>query len=307
MYTKFLKKTFVLLCVISTIITLYLLIYKNQIGRIKVNKNIKVIVCGDSHTQCAINDSLLKHTLNISQNSEPYLATYNVIRTITYTNPQIKTVILGYSYHSLSEVFDEIVYQEKHKVDFYSRYLPILDIESITLIGSHNFTGIIKSFPKSLNFWITLRNLTNSNSINYNNYRFFGEYYSSKKSNCNSKTIKSSINRHYYNGKSVKRFSNIQQKYLLKIIHYCFKNKLKIILLNTPISNKYHEKIPNKFKKKYYYTIRALEKIAPLIDLHDLQLKNEYFGDGDHINIYGAQVLKSKLDSIITKDYKIQL
>ena len=80
------------------------------------------------------------------------MATYNVIRTLVNSNPQIKTVILGYSYHSLSEIYDDVVYKEEGRGDFYSTYLPILDKESIILLANHNFNGIVKSFPKSFRF-----------------------------------------------------------------------------------------------------------------------------------------------------------
>lgn len=307
MVLKFLKKTLILFCLVTTFIVFYLIIYKNQISKITVSKNINVIVCGDSHTQTAINDSKLIHTLNISQNSEPYLATFNVIKTLTKNNTQIKTIVLGYSFHSLSNVFDDIIYKEKHKTDFYARYLPILDLESISLISKRNLIGVIQSFPLSLNTWITIRHTLKQDIINYNDYKFFGKYYRSKKSNCNTKYINLSIIRHYYNKKKIREFSNIQIKYLLEIATYCKKNRLNLILLNTPVNNQYYKKIPTNFKKKYYSTFVKINTKAKLLDLHKFNLEKKHFGDGDHINQYGADLLNSSLKKMLIDNYKIKL
>jgi hypothetical protein len=281
---------------------LYFVLYKYQISKIKINENINTIVCGDSHTQSAINDKKLNHTLNISQNSEPYLATYNVIRTITKNNPQIKNIIVGYSFHSLSNAFDEVIFKEKHKVDFYARYTPILDLESISAIAKHNFTGLIKSFPKSLNTWVTLRNITKMNKIDFNNYKFFGEYYPSKKSNCTHKTISNSIRRHYFNGKKEREFSLIQEEYLIKIVNYCYKHKKKLILINTPININYFNKVPKKFIIKYYKIASKFGDSVKLLDFHNLSLKPYQYGDGDHVNEFGAKILVIKIDSLINKN-----
>ena len=304
MVLKFLKNTSILFCAVTIFTVVYLIIYQNQIRKITISKNINVVVCGDSHTQTAINDSKLINVLNISQNSEPYLATYNIIKTLTKNNTQIKTIVLGYSFHSLSNIFDEIIYKEKHKVDFYSRYLPILDFESISLISKKNIFGLIESFPKSLNTWITIKNLINSNDINFNDYKFFGEYYPSKKSSFNIKTVNTTIDKHYFIKKKVRQFSKIQISYLIKISSFCEKNKIKLILLNTPISKLYYNKVPARFKNKYYSTLCKINKKSILLDLSNLNIKDQYFGDGDHLNIYGAELLNSKLKKLSLKILK---
>jgi hypothetical protein len=307
MIKHFFSKVIFLFLLISGCISIYIIIYKNQINKIKINKNKTIVICGDSHTQSGLNDELLKNTINVSQNSEPYLATYNVIKTLRNNNTQINTIILGYSFHSLSDVFEEVVYDEKHKVDFYSRYLPILDFESISLISKHNLPGLIKALPKASNIWITLRNLIKKENIDYNNYRFFGEYYSSKKSNCNIKTITNSIQRHYFNKKKVRGFSSIQEIYLFKIIKFCKKNRIKLFLLNTPISKPYFNRVPIQFKRKYYSFTNTFSKSLTLLDFHDLALENKCYGDGDHINVFGEKIFSLKLDSLLIDKHNLFL
>ena len=81
----------------------------------------------------------------------------------------------------------------------------------------------------------------------------------------------------------------------------CAKKNVKLYLINTPISNDYFKKIPEKFIIKYYNTIQKIGDKAILIDFHDLKLKNYCYGDGDHINAYGAKILSLKLDNIYSK------
>ena len=67
MIYRFFKKIAILVALILVILTVFLVYYHNQIDNLKIDNNINVIVCGDSHTQSAINDSILEHSLNISQ------------------------------------------------------------------------------------------------------------------------------------------------------------------------------------------------------------------------------------------------
>ena len=112
-------------------------------------------------------------------------------------------------------------------------------------------------------------------------------------------TINNAIKRHYYKQSGEKSFSILQEQYLMKITQFCNKRQIKVILLNTPISKEYSEKIPIKFKTKYYNLVRELENQSVLLDFHDLNIKRDCYGDGDHINELGAKILSFKLDSIL--------
>ena len=218
------------------------------------------------------------------------------MKIVLRNNPQIKSVILGSSFHSFDE-YDRLIFDADKATPFYPTFFPILDYESATLIICNNFLsliksskGIIKSMFKSI--------ISKDNS--YKSYRFIGYYYKSMNNNLNDSTVIKAIKRHYYqlNGKE-QEFSKYQYIYLNKIGKLCVKNNIKLIIINTPVSDNYYKKIPKRFISNYYNTIANFNNTIDFWDFHSLHLENECFGDGDHLNAIGAKVLTLKIDSIL--------
>ncbi|MEP6711607.1 MAG: hypothetical protein ABJA37_04280 [Ferruginibacter sp.] len=273
--------------------------YYHQVAKVKFGKNINIMVCGDSHTESAVNDEILQHSINISHSSEPYFYTYNVIKTLINNNPRINTIIMGYSFHSLSGSYDVAIFKEEFTKTMYPDYLPILDARSISTLVSKNIYGISRSIPNVLkNMFYSILNKPS----NVASYPFIGHYYKSRNSNINDSTINKAIMRHYYKKDSAEcEFSAIQEEYLKQIIQFCNNRNIKLILLSTPVSKGYYDKIPIKFVNNYYLKASEFKQQANLLDLHDLKLSKECYGDGDHINEYGAKILTTKLDSLLIR------
>ena len=72
---------------------------KNFDYKIKEKKNILIV--GNSHTECSINDSIISNSVNLSQSASSYFYSYMKIREFTKYNPQIDTVIISFSDNDL--------------------------------------------------------------------------------------------------------------------------------------------------------------------------------------------------------------
>ena len=83
--------------------------------------------------------------------------------------------------------------------------------------------------------------------------------------------------------------------YLKKIVALCKTNKIKLVLINPPITRDYFKKIPPKFISNYYTTIAELKGNVEFWDFHSLALEKKCYGDADHINSYGAKILTQKI------------
>lgn len=273
------------------------LVYKLKIDNLKFKKDTSIIICGDSHTESGINDSILKNAINISNSSEQYLYTHSVIRQLLKNNSQIRTIILGCGFHSFAKSHDKYMFENNEAQDMYSRYFPMLDYESMSKIASSNSSGILRSFIKTYGR-MAKAILTNSKS--YLDYPFIGRYYKSDRSNLNDSLVTAAIKRHYYNDNGEEQgFSDFQQFYLNKIVELCMKNNVRLILINTPISDNYYKRIPKKFISNYYNTLSSLNEKIDFWDFHSLHFENACFGDGDHLNAIGAKTLTIKIDSIL--------
>ena len=106
---KFIKNLFAFIFIYILFIISTIFVYKQKLQKCQFNKNISTVICGDSHPMSAINDNILKNSINISNDSQHYIYTYNVLKIVVKNNPQIKTVILGSSFHSFGE-YDKVIF-----------------------------------------------------------------------------------------------------------------------------------------------------------------------------------------------------
>jgi hypothetical protein len=277
--------------------------YLYRINKLKLDDNIDTLILGDSQPQTAINDSLLKNSVNYSNNSEHYLLSYNVLELIVKNNPQIKNLILGCSFHNISAFYEKCLYNEGNKANaisnmLCSRYFSMLDNKSKLLMIENNFPGVIKSFHQIV--WNMVSSFT-GNYSNYQDYAFVGKYYPGIKRTLNDEILKASITWHFYSDTTeteVEDFSPLQIEYLKKIISFCKENNIRVFLLNTPVHEDYLKRIPPKFITGYYSLMKELEAQGniTLLDYPDYKLPDEYFGDCNHLNREGASVFTPEVE-----------
>ena len=121
MMRKFIFRIIAYFLILITIIVGSLFVYKYKINNLKLKENISILICGDSHTESGINDSILKNTINISNISEHYLYTYNVLKLILNNDNKIKKIILGCSFHSFGKKYDDVIYKNDKELEMYTR------------------------------------------------------------------------------------------------------------------------------------------------------------------------------------------
>ncbi|HMS65294.1 MAG TPA: hypothetical protein PKD83_08595 [Ignavibacteria bacterium] len=298
----FLNKVFaftVFTLVVSVI--LYLLIsslYLHRINNLRVRENANILVLGDSQPQCAVNDSVYINLENFSQNSEHFFLTYNILQLIVKNNPQINTFILGCSFHNISAFSERyIFYKNNYKDNFpelvIPRYFPVIDFGSKMFLIENNLEGVVKSFKESVNYMI--KSFTRPYK-EYHDYPFIGRYYASRKRVFNDSTVKASVDWHFYKDSAateLEDFSMLQEEYLKKIVSFCKEKNIKLILLNTPVYEGYYKQIPEKFISGYYNFMNELEDSNKVIlyDYSKFQVPDDYYGDGNHLNLKGALML----------------
>lgn len=266
--------------------------YKRNINHIHIDNSIETLISGDSHTQSGIDDSILKSSLNISQSSEHFLYTYNVLKLLLKNENKLEKVILGVSFHSFSSSYDDYIKKYEKTKYMFPKYFQILDNESIQDINEiplRQSNAIFKNMIKDLN-----------NGSKIHKYSFIGEFYKSEKTNLNDTVIEATLNRHYFTEfPKTQDFSYFQLKYLNKIEQLCNKQGVELILINTPITKQYHQKIPKKFINNYYSIINNLRDKVVFYDFADIKYSDAYYGDGDHLNSFGAEKFSQLLNQKI--------
>lgn len=246
-----------------------------------------MVIVGDSHTQTAINDGLVNNAINISHSSENFLFTYNVLDLILKNNTQINTVILGVSFHSFSKNYDKNLQNYSKSKFIVPNYLPILDGSAINNLWALDHKNLIKILPES--YKILLNDLILVNSEDLSNYSFIGGYYEGSGNNLGDSIIAATIKKHY-SSTSQEFLSKNQVKWFDKILDLTSRKHINLIVVNTPINQKYKNRIPKKMEVEYYKILEKRKNGFIYRDFSDLELPDSCFGDGDHLNKDGAEI-----------------
>ena len=284
---QFLKNILVFTSIpmICLIIGLIMIFYISKTIDYKLNKSIKEIYIGDSHIQCAVNDSLLINSRNVSTNSESFYFSYYKLKKLIEENQNIKKVYLGASYHSLSNYYDDAI-SGKYSPSVSPKYFYILPIKEQFKLICWN----VKNLPKFIKgvLLISYRYLFKDVTFDYGGYL---------NNFTNSMAMKSSMEKRlhlqYYSGKK-NNFSEINLIYLTKIIVLCKASKIDLVLLNTPLHPYFRSKVPIIYINKFNEIVNTQN--LNVIDFSDLTFSDSCFiPDGDHLSVKGAFQLTKEL------------
>lgn len=297
----FLKKSLLFLFIGIFILSFLFLsinfIYNKRVEKLTLDKNISTLICGASHLMCALDDKIIPDSINISLSAECYYYTFYSLKKILNNDNNLKYILLGLSFSSYGEFFDNQIYETEKIRYMYPKYFLILkNREKISLLKK-NPIGLLKSSPYILKNAL----ITFFKSNKYANYPFWGYFHDNI--NLSDGNIYVAINRHYYDTDSglLQSFSALQLEYLMKIIDLCSKKNIQLYLINTPVSNEYFSKIPEKFINHYYNIAKKLKsnRNVKILDYHNYQIPKNCFRDADHLNSNGAKIFSEKIISEI--------
>lgn len=269
---------------------LILVSYISESIAFRLDQNIREIYIGDSHIQCAINDSLLTNSKNISTASESFYFSYFRLVNVIKKNHQLEKIFLGFSYHSLSSYYDDYICGQ-YSLSVSPKYFYVVPIEEKFQLALWN-AGTLNSFVKEI--------LSVGHEILFDEKNFFSDFgYSNNFSNTKASEIymEQRLLTQYSTHKSTRDFSEINLRYLKKIIELCKANKITLILLNTPLHPFYKSKVPTLYSAKYKDLISKYG--LRVVDLQNLSLPDSCFApDGDHVSKRGAIETSNELKRI---------
>jgi hypothetical protein len=279
---------------------------------VSLEEDINTLIAGDSHPMTSLDPDIIKNSKNISLDSENYFFTYYKLKYFLSHNSKVKNVILGFDAQNISkknsERFLSYVPVEKNS---YRRYYALLDYPGKNKIKSFRKYFII-AFLKydmgiPINFYkdrYVLKYLFKRH-LNESDFEFVGKFYRSEESNVDINEIRTKITEYYYNDHMIySGISDLNIEYLHKIMRLCEENNVRLLLYRSPVLPAFKDLIPKDalrdFEKVKLDLLQGY-KHTEFIDLLDVKLENEYFGDGDHVNALGAKVVSEIVYLILLK------
>lgn len=240
------------------------------------NKNILVI--GDSHTECAINDRILNNAFNLSQSATCYFYTYLKAREVINHNPKIDTLIISYSYGSLKKAKDDWLIGAEN-LKFKIR-------DHLFLFNVSDFKELLIANPKDVLVFTPQVIAHNFKVLNYG-YSAIGGFDSTERDKLKEDILR--LQNEPIEDDALE-FSKYQEYYLLKIYELSKEKNIKLILVNTPL----HKEALNKYKVEYknhyceFYALNMPE--ASLINHASFNMPDVGFADAYHLDYKGAKI-----------------
>jgi hypothetical protein len=259
----------------------------------KLDSSVRILIMGNSHSQYALNDSIIRYSLNLSSSAESYFYTYYKLKKIVNANPQIKMLILEYSDYVFSDIMEKWTYGEEFMGYNFPHYSHIIPFKEKLNLFSKN--------PKP--FLITWKDaLLQKSSL----------FFLKKK---NKLYIK--LQWGHYNPVNISRIEELKQKeknsgpilkslsqnltsyasYLDSINRFCNSNNIKLILFRSPLLgfNAYHIN----FEKALLHLYKNKYATVQLWDYSKYKLDNLHFYDFEHLNYFGAEILSKEVNNKI--------
>ena len=278
-----------------------------------LDEEVETLIIGDSHLMTALDPDVIKKSINICATNENYIFTYLKLKHFLESNPQINTVVMGFSYHNISKMYGEMyLYHDATEKEIYRRYFILLDESAKSEIKSFRKNFIISYLKYDLGFPIQIYSdkfvfkwLLRRNPI-LSDFQFVGGYYNSDVVNVNIRDVKERVKRYYYDDNMVypgKTMLDIE--YLHRILNICEIRGIRIILYNSPVLAVYRNLIPTRNIEDFETVkneILTKYKHAEYINHSDFELEERYFGDGDHVNSKGAKIVSKVIGGIINNN-----
>jgi len=290
---KFIRNILILIFTITILITIILLgtIKIYSFISFKIPKEKDVIIIGDSHTECAINDNIFKRSINISQSAEAYFYSYIKLRKFLSVNTQIKKVILSFHGGSIVKSRDNWIKGERYIRSKVPRYLFLFNKEEYSfMIKEKGFLPSVFKFPiyhiKIIIKFIIKKDLFYTD-LNIGKYlRLDRDKLIEDKNDEDDDSVKR-------NEKNNDEYSLYELNNILKIVELCKQYNVELIFLNSPIyaSETYGKKTSlANYRKTYFSEIKYL-------DFSDFNLPLYGYGDRTHLNYKGAEIFSNYLEN----------
>lgn len=259
----------------------------------EINQDVRYVVLGHSHPECAYNDSLIDSFQNLAISGESYFYTLPKLKEIIKSNPEIETVFLEFTNNQISSDINSWIWDEKYLSYHYVIYEPYINGRDKFFIFKHRPKNFIANLPIAFK-----GNLKKSLSgAKYNIPKEFGgyKYLRGDLFEYQEKMAKEGTDKEDF-VEIQKEVSEIQLSYLQEIIDFLKANNIQYYLVRSPE----HESYAGSANEDSYQKLLN-ERFAadPFIDLKDFPLTEEHFRDPEHLNFKGAKILSLWLNDLI--------
>jgi hypothetical protein len=257
----------------------------------QIKSNSKCLILGNSHPECAFNDSIINGFCNFSVSGESYFYNYFKMRKILENNTHIKEVFIEFSNTQINNKQDDKIFSDMYLSARYPVYEPFFTLEDFILLLIKNRKVVLQA--QSIALKENLLFLMSS-QYNYLQYKKCGGFVSINTAKIDS-LIKDTKLHPYFRTKRIE-MSEISLKYLRKSIDYCKSKGVKVHFIRSPYHEN-HELL--RYEKEFIYMKNNRFSDVDFLDFAKFPLSNDGFADYGHLNSRGSTVFSIFFNKLI--------
>ncbi len=253
----------------------------------KIKPQQNILVLGDSHTEYAIDDTILTNSINLSHSADSYFYSHLKVKRMKQENPQLDTLILAFSNHNLLSQYDERwLLNPLHIKSKFRIYADLMDFSDFGFFLKSKPLSVLQGIMETPKYSIKLLLKGELKE------RDLGSFIPSERNK-----LVESIERFKKNSNKRKlEYSKIEKRNFFNIINFCKKNNITVILVSTPIHKVY---LDNEDKIKEFQLLSDfydsnLSDIT-FLDYSFYDIPDSFYQDINHLNRKGAQKFTEQL------------
>jgi len=259
----------------------------------KLPKEINTIVLGNSHVECAINDTILDHAANLSMAAEAYLYSYVKAKNFLIANPQVDTLWLAYDFNCLEEWNDTLTRSQRYNNYKLPFHYFMLDVSDLSVFATQlSFYSVLSRTPYMRRKYIklALRAPTTYKDLKIGGFQYLvRDRLQADLARRDSLYATHAVRTPNF-GKAMD-----QVEYLDKIVTLCKERSVTCIMLSTPT----HPVIARDADTTAYYAYwRNHLQGTTLWDHSSWEMPDSCFGDAPHLNHWGAARYSTRLKEL---------
>lgn len=233
------------------------------------------VILGDSHTECAISDSILKESINLSKSADTYFHSFVKLKYLTsLPENRIRRVILGVSPHSFSTALQQWYEDPRYVAPKVSNYLSLFEAEDIWFALKSNpaaFLDGMLQFDKYQGLRILERRERSLRDLG--GFLALNKTFDPTKNDMIAGSVVDDADR-----------EERQLFYLNQIEALCKKYELELVMLSTPL----HQTYPGNRSGEFFAKLDSIS--FSIKDYTNLKLDSDAYADTEHLNARGASL-----------------
>jgi len=270
-------------------------LYMNS-TKFSIPETRNILVIGDSHTECSIDDSTFRRAVNFSKSATPFIYSYASLRKLISDNPHIDTVLLSFHSGSLLRERERTwIFGEAEMALQVPVFLPYFTFSEwkLFLLKPDFYKPALAAPWSALDYYKSRRN--NDMQVwmdkNIGNFRDLRWNHLAK----DTAAIKPWAERH-----KTDTLSHLMLKYIREIDAFCKKKNIALILFNAPV---YKWRTYANYETFYENRRKYLSDI-PFLDYAEFPIADSCRYDIFHLNGKGARQFSQYLDTNLARDIK---